>query len=613
MSADTAASVAFDPSAPRDEQQAALTELQAAYVPSLQSELLDQSAIRQFAEELKAEYEAMEAETSLVKSMNDTPVPFPSRNLREKRPGMHSAVVDDLQVVVSGDYIERPGMVQFEGMRAMVEETPILNAIINTRVRQVQRFCRIAESGELPGFEVRLVDRERQLTDQQREQKQMIQKFMLHCGFEFDPFKRKALKRDNFKALMSKSVRDALTMDSAPIELEWKNDPRKGLDGFYAVDGATIRLCSELGFEGDESIYALQVVGGRITTAYSFRDLLYEPRNPRTDVRACGYGLSEVETLVRVVTGLLNAMTYNVKGFDSNSIPKGILHMVGNYQQADVTAFKRMWNAQVRGVQNAWGLPIMISPDEKSKVQFEKIGNEFNEMHFSKWMTFLTSIACAIFGMSPAEINFDSFTAGSSSALSGSDTGEKLAASKDSGLYPLLTHFGDVWSDFIVPRFGDEWCFRWTGLEPDDADKRFELKKAVQTVDEARAELGLVKHPDPMLGAAPLNQALTGLYTQINQDKLGPPPDMGQPGAAGAGGDAGKPPKGGAGTDFGDQADKGDFGDEGDEGYGHAKKGDFGASGQGGTGDKADSDFGAPPRPGEDFGKAFPDVYEVQL
>lgn len=612
MPAETAASVAFDPAAPPDEQRAALTELQAIHRPTLESELLDQSAIRRFADELKVEYEAMQEEQSLVKAMNDTPVPFPSKNLREKRPGMHSAQIDELQVVIAGDYIERPGMVQFEGMRAMVEETPVLNAIINTRVRQVQRFCRIAESGELPGFEVRLVDRERQLTDQQREQKQAIQKFLLHCGFEFDPFKRKALKRDNFKGFMSKSVRDSLTMDSAPIELEWKNDPRAGLDGFYAVDGATIRLCSELGYEGDDQIFALQLVGGRITTAYSFRDMLYEPRNPRADVRACGYGLSEVETLVRVVTGLLNAMTHNIKGFDSNSIPRGILHLVGNYQQSDVTAFKRMWNAQVRGVQNAWGLPMMVSPDEKSKVQFEKIGNEFNEMLFAKWMTFLTSIACAIFGMSPAEINFDSFTAGSSSALSGSDTGEKLAASKDSGLYPLLTHFGDVMSDFIVPRFGDEWCFRWTGLEPDDADKRFELKKATQTVDEARAELGLVKFPDPIIGGAPLNQALIGLYTQKHQAEIGPPPDMGQPGQPGAAGSAGGPPKGGKGTDFGGDHD-GDFGDEGDEGFGRTKKGDFGASGQGGTGDKADSDFGAPPRAGEDFGKAFPDVYEVRL
>ncbi len=61
---------------------------------------------------------------------------------------------------------------------------------------------------------------------------------------------------------------------------------------------------------------------------------------------------------------------------------------------------------------------------------FERFVVEYNEMYFSKWMTFLTSIICPIFAMSPSEINFDSLTYGSSSALSGSDTSEKLVASK---------------------------------------------------------------------------------------------------------------------------------------------------------------------------------------
>ncbi|NYW24460.1 hypothetical protein, partial [Escherichia coli] len=109
-----------------------------------------------------------------------------------------------------------------------------------------------------------------------------------------------------------------------------------GIDGFYAVDGATIRLCSENGYKGDDSIYALQVVNGRICTAYTYDDLIYEPRNPRTDVESCGYGLSETELLIRVVTGFLNALTYNIKGFDANSLPRGIIHLSGNYSQADV-------------------------------------------------------------------------------------------------------------------------------------------------------------------------------------------------------------------------------------------------------------------------------------
>jgi hypothetical protein len=217
---------------------------------------------------------------------------------------------------------------------------------------------------------------------------------------------------------MAKFVRDSLTMDSAPIETEMRRDPRLGIDGFYAVDGGTIRLCTEQGYEGDDSIFAVQVVQGRISAAYNYDQLIYEPRNPRP--RWCPrLWHPRPELLIRVVTGFLNAMTLNIKGFDSNAIPKGMLHLTGDYDENDINAFKRYWNSQVKGINNAWTLPVMVSKDQESKASFEKFGEGFNEMYFSKWMTFLTSMICAIYGMSPAEINFDSFTGGSTSALSG--------------------------------------------------------------------------------------------------------------------------------------------------------------------------------------------------
>lgn len=607
--AENPAATAFDPAAPADERTAALSELQQSHMPT-GSELIDQSTIAALVEEVQGRYDDVAFEQMMAKSMNDTVVPFPSRRLADHERGMHSVTVDELQVSIAGDYIERPGLLQFDAMRAMVEQTPVLGAVINTRIRQVQRFCRISEKGELPGFEICHVDRDHQLSTSEREEKQALQKFVANCGWEFKPLRRKSLKRQSFRSFMAMAVRDSLTMDSNGIELEWKQNRALGIDGFYAVDGSTIRLCSEVGYQGDDEIFALQVVGGRVSTAYSYQDLIYEPRNPRTDVRACGYGLSEVETLVRTVTGFLNAMAYNSKGFDSNSLPKGLLHLSGNYTQADIAAFKRIWNAQVRGVVNQWNLPMLVSRDQESKASFEKFGVEFTEMHFAKWMTFLTSIICAIYGMSPAEINFDSFTAGSTSALAGSDTGEKLAASKDSGLYPLLTHFGDVMTDFVISDFGEQWCFRWTGLEPDDADKRFEIKKAVQTVDEARAEAGMVAHPDPLLGNAPLNSSLIGLYTQKVQGAQQGQPDLGQPGGGQtdqtAGGEAAP------GADFGGSqgtAGAGDFGDEGDQGFGNTKTGDFGAADPAAAGSPDFGDAGE----GPDFGKAMPQIYEVNL
>ena len=369
-----AAAAAFDPQAPADERSAAMAELQQAHMPSV-GDLLPAAPILALVEQIQGAYADEAQNQMMAKALDPNVVPFPSRRSKQGEPGMQSVQVDELQISVLGDYWDRPGMLSFDSLRAMVEQTPVLSAVVLTRSRQVQRFCAIAEQGnDAPGFEIRHVDREHQLTASEKEQQKLLNRFVANCGFEFSPRRRKALHRDAFSQFMAKAVRDSLSLDSVGIELEWKRDREKGIDGFYAVDGSTIRLCSELGYRGDDEIFALQVVQGRVSSAYGYDDLIYEPRNPRTDVYACGYGMSETELLIKVVTGFLNAMTVNIKGFDSNSIPKGMLHLSGSYTNEDITAFKRQWNAMVRGVNNAWAMPVMVSKDQESKAAFEKFG-----------------------------------------------------------------------------------------------------------------------------------------------------------------------------------------------------------------------------------------------
>ena len=434
--------------------------------------------------------------------------------MRGKR-GMQSVAVDDFQIHVQGEYWERPHTLDGTALRQMVERTPLLNAIVMTRQKHVARFTRPQEISEGEGFTLRHIDRDHKLTDGEKAAIRELHRFFANSGWEWNPWERKRLRRDSFPVFMAKLVRDTLTMDAAAIEIEPKRDKSIGVDGMYAIDGGTIRLCTEQGYEGDDEICAVQVIQGQIRTAYRYGTLIYEPRNPRTDVDSCGYGLSETELLIRVVSGFLFALEYNIAGFDRNSIPKGVLHLSGNYGKEDLAAFKRYWGAMVRGVDNAWDLPVMVSSDQESKASFERFGVEFNEMYFSKWMTFLGSIACAIYGMSPDEINLESFSAARSS-LSGSDTAEKLANSNDKGLRPLLTYFEDIFSQYVLADFSDRFVFRWTGLDEADEDKLFEMRKLVLTVDEARADIGL-DASDNGIGDAPLNPNLMGAWMQGKQ------------------------------------------------------------------------------------------------
>lgn len=505
---DNALETAYNPAAPGDEKQDALSQAQAAALPS---SVEDMAPVVDY---VRRQYEEQEFAKALTKP-NVIPFPHQSLAAQKRQDGMQSVYLDERRVQTFGDYYELPGSFAFDMMRRMVDETPILSAVIMTRQRQIRRFCRVQESGKGPGFAIKPKDPTAKLGGREAESARLLEGFFTNCGWEANPRQRMRLKRDNFSNFMAKLVRDSLIMDSMPIETEWKRDRRLGIDGMYAVDGSTIRLCSEEGYRGEDEIFALQVVQGNIRSAYTYDDLIYVPRNPRTDVMVGGYGFSETELLVRVVTGFLNAMTYNLKYFDSNTIPKGMLHLSGDYSNEDLASFRRYWNAMVKGVNNAWTLPVMVSKNLESKAGFEKFGVDIDDVMFAKWMTFLTSIICAIYGIAPDEINFESFHAGVST-LSGSDTEEKIINSKDKGLRPLLSYFEDLFSDYVVTEFGDKYVFRWTGLDELTPEQSWTEETALSTVNEARKARGWEEIKEDW-GEAPLNQSLMGAYMQSMQ------------------------------------------------------------------------------------------------
>lgn len=549
---DSAAAVAFNEKAPADERADANAQLQKAHTAGL-NDLLPKSEIQPVIDWIKQDLEDQAMAKALTRS---NVIPFPSKAVIDRAPGMQSVWLDDMQIHVMGDWYERPGVFSFDAMRSMVDQTPILNAVIMTRIRQVQRFCRVTDPDH-PGFQIRLKDKDATASPEDKNEIKALQGFFMNCGWESNPRKRLRLKRDNFSNFMAKLVRDTLTMDSMAIETEFKRNRKLGIDGIYAVDGASIRLCSEHGYQEDDEIFALQVVQGRIRSAYTYDDLIYVPRNPRSDVLVGGYGLSETELLIRVVTGFLNAFTYNTKYFDSNAIPKGLLHLTGNYDANDLAAFKRYWNAMVKGIDNRWSLPVMVSKDQESKAAFENFGVEVNEMMFGKWMSFLASLICAIYGIGPDEINFESFSTGKSS-LSGDDTEEKLANSKDKGLFPLLSYFDNTYSDFIVSDFNDKYEFEWTGLEVEDQKQKFDEVKLCNTVNELRASRGEEKISEAW-GDAPLNPSLIAAWQveqQAQQEDYGQPGQM-QPGAEASDED---------GDDFGSPDEEGTDADSNEEG-----------------------------------------------
>lgn len=416
-----------------------------------------------------------------------------------------------------GDYWVKPTPLDPLTIRQVIDQTPILSMVVLDEMRQLSQFGKPQRDFGGFGFVITTADRSQELAADDQRAIRALTGFIDNCGWERDPRKRRRIGRDSFEKFIQKIVCDTLSLDAAAIETEFKLNRSQGMDGFYAVDGATIRLTVDDGYEEDDAVYALQLVDGTIRTAYTYDELIFEPRNPRTDVRFHGYGYSEVELIIKIVTGFLNALNYNLRGFDDSAIPKGILHLTGEYDQAALNAFKRTWNAMTKGVGRAWELPILSSPDPAAKAAFERMG-DYSEMHFAKFMTFFASIAFAVYGRSPEEFNFESFSAGRSS-LSGSDTAAKIEMGRKTAVLTRLSYVENLINNYILGTFGDRYVLRFTGLD-NEQQERAELRKDIMTWNMALREAGYKEREDA-LGDAPLNPSLLSAWMQMQQPEEG--------------------------------------------------------------------------------------------
>lgn len=415
-------------------------------------------------------------------------------------------------------WVEKPIPGGFAFLREIVHQVDLIKAIILTRQRQIEAFCRPENEQTRYGF--RFVKKDgTKLEEDEQKQVRRLQSWLLNCGDEEDPVRRRLLKRETMRGFVKKFVWDTLSGDACPVELERAN--KGALKGMYNVPFDTIRLCTEEGYQGDDEICAVQVIDDMPYVTYSHGDLVYEIRNPRTDLAVNGYGYAEPEMVVRILTAYLNSFHYNASGLDRNSIPRGILQIYGDYQPSQLRAFQSRFSAMMNGVTNRWRLPVLAARNKEAGVNYVPMDTNYNEMYFARWTTFLVSVTCATYSIDPTEIHFESFNARAQSSMSGDDTEERLAHSLDKGLLPLLTFIEDFYNGWIIPNVDDRFRLQFAGLRPDDEQAKNDRIKLSSTVDELRAMDGKQPLEDEMLGQAPTNPALMQVYMTKLQQEMG--------------------------------------------------------------------------------------------
>ncbi|MBI3131464.1 MAG: phage portal protein [Acidobacteria bacterium] len=500
-----AAGVAYHPLAPADEVEDASQELLGLYgsaLPDLGTEvgLLVRDWVRlEEAERL--------GNRLLAKA------------LRMVHPGAKEAKARTESLLASaqgqGRWLRKPGL-SFEALRQAVRRIEVAQAFHRTRRRQVLRFSEPSQKDDVVGFRLRHQDPNHVLSQDESAYLEWLTSFLLSGGREFRTLPRRKLGRVGLRTFLAQLVDDALTLDHGAVETVPLRG-MEGLDAFFVRDSATFFLAGQRQGAGD--LFAIQVAAGLEEIPFRYEELALFQRNLSPEIDRNGYGHSELEAGVDTLSAFVEALTYTRRGLDENAIPKGILTVFGDFDRRTQQTFISAWQAKLRGVSNAFALPVLFARKGQAAAQFTQTGAPFSEMAFAKWISLQASILGAIYGIDPREVGIEGFSA-DKATLSGDDTAERLASSRDQGLEPFLADLEGFLSDDLLGRFAPWVRFSFTGLRAGDEKAKRELEARVSTLNELRASLQMPPHPLGWFGDLPADPNLLSAEFQRLQSVL---------------------------------------------------------------------------------------------
>lgn len=398
-------------------------------------------------------------------------------------------------------YKETLSRISFQTLQRMGNLYCVKN-VISTRIEQITRFLKFSTDEQKEGFTIR---RKRSLFNSKEDMKEMtkaeqkrverIVRF-LEDGGETDKWEMP----DSFVTFVRKIMQDSLSIDQLAFEIARTRGQE--LHQFKAIDGSMIRFLDTVdpnyAHQFDQyrykgylpkycQVFDQQIVFNKQLNTY----VMYYPwelgfgiRNVGTDIWQNGYGRSELESLIEIITYILNGVQYNGNFFKNGSNPKGFIKMNGpNTNQTQLNDFKQKWRQMLTGTENSHKIPIFAGLDLEW-VDLQK-GNR--DMEFDNWTKFLIVLLCSVYRIDPSELGFQFREAANLFGQQGQR--ERLDHSKQKGLYPLLIFLQDIINKFLISELDEEMEFAFTGIEVEDEEKQVKL-------DSEKLSAGMVSMQD---------------------------------------------------------------------------------------------------------------------
>lgn len=409
------------------------------------------------------------------------------RNGRAVKPDIKSILWNPSEIGFNGrGYRDPNNGIPFTTLQRM-GDIYIIKSIINTRIEQIQNFLRYSDDDQKPGFQLRykrVVGGDiKEISKKDVKVVEGLVRF-LEDGGENDKWS----SEDNFQDFTRKVIKDSLCLDQMCFEVVRSRNMK--VNKFRAVDAALIRqldtddpryasMFEQYRWHGYLPRYAMvwdsQIIRNPATdelVVYYPWELGYGIRNKTTNVFRNGYGCSELETLIEVVTWILWGMQYNGNFFKQGSQPKGFINVKNsNIDQGTLNEFRQDWKQTMSTVYNAHKIPVIQGID----LEWIDLQQSNKDMEFTEWIKFLFVVTCAVYRIDPSELGFQFQDA---TRVFGQDgQKERLDHSQKKGLFPLLIFFQNIINRYVISEIDDRFEFVFTGVDIKDESAQIEIDK----------------------------------------------------------------------------------------------------------------------------------------
>ena len=415
-----------------------------------------------------------------------------------------SFFIDPLEFNANLGYKDKPFSLTYVTLKRM-SKTPIINSIIKTRKNQVADFAEPQENKYSTGFVIRKKPKggvEQKMDNKDKKIAFAITDFILKGG------NASQWGYDDFDTFIRKIVEDSLVYDQ--MTFECVRNRRGQLESFIATDAATFRMADSFFDKDYDNVFFqrhganvwkdrsdfgpkvhgyypayVQVYQNMKVNEFYPWELCFGIRNPSTSIWANGYGCSELEELINVVTSMLWSDEYNRRFFSQGSAPKGFFRVKGTNNEAALQQFKQQWQSMITGVMQSWKTPVI-----EADVDWIDLQKNNRDMEYSSWIEYLIKIACAVYSIDPSEIGWDISRSNGNGGLFEGSQEQRLKHSKDKGLYPLLKFLQRKLNKYIVEQINPDFELVFVGLNGLTIEEELKMDidkvNSFMTVNEAR-------------------------------------------------------------------------------------------------------------------------------